>query len=171
MPRYRIIPERSRFVAEAQSSVHTIRIDTTGFEGTIDLELSDRHIDLSAPVHAHLEIATDRFKTGNGLYDYELERRLEVRRYPRLRAEAREVTAVAGTNRYRVRGEVRFHGATKAAEGEVTVRVVDDHTIEIDGERDFDMRDFGLEPPKIFMLRVYPEVHVRGHLVAEREGA
>src|SRR5262249_52950961 len=107
--------------------------------------------------------------TGNGLYDRELERRLEVQRYPRLRGEVREVKPLDGANRYRVTGEVRFHGARKTADGDVTLRVVDERTIEIDGERDFDMRDFGLDPPRILMLRVYPEVHVRAHIVAERE--
>ena len=169
MPRYRIVPEHSRFVAEAQSSLHAIRVDTPGFEGTIDLVLSDGRVDLSVPPQCHIEIETDRFKTGNGLYDRELERRLEVRRYPRLRADVRQVSALEGANRYRVTGQVRFHGTRKSAEGEVTLRVRDERTIEIDGERDFDMRDFGLDPPKILMLRVYPEVRVRAHIVAKRE--
>jgi polyisoprenoid-binding protein YceI len=170
MPRYRIVPEGSRFVAEAQSSLHPIRVDTPGFEGTIDLVMSDGRLDLSVPPQCHIEIDTDRFKTGNGLYDRELERRLEVGRYPRLRADVRRVNALDAANRYRVSGEVRFHGARKIAEGEVTLRVRDERTIEIDGERDFDMRDFGLEPPKILVLRVYPEVRVRAHIVAKREG-
>jgi len=171
MPRYRIVPERSRFVAEARSSLHPIRVDTSGFEGTIDLEVSaERVVDLSVPPQGHIEIDTDRLKTGNGLYDRELERRLEVRRYPRLRGDVRQVRALDGANRYRVAGDVRFHGSTKTAEGDVTLRVIDERTIEIDGERDFDIRDFGLDPPKILMLRVYPEVRVRAHIVAEREG-
>jgi len=169
MPRYRIVPGRSRLVAEAQSSLHPIRVDTSGFEGTIDIEMADGHLDPSVPPQAYIEIDTDRFKTGNGLYDRELERRLEVQRYPRLRGEVREVKPLDGANRYRVTGEVRFHGARKTADGDVTLRVVDERTIEIDGERDFDMRDFGLDPPRILMLRVYPEVHVRAHIVAERE--
>jgi polyisoprenoid-binding protein YceI len=167
--RYRIVPERSRFLAEARSSLHPIHVDTSGFEGTIDVEIANGRVDLSIAPQAHVEIATERFKTGNLLYDRELERRLEVQRYRRVRADVRRVTAIDDTNRLRVRGEVHFHGATKNVEGEVTVRVVDDRTIEIDGERQFDMRDFGLEPPRILMLRVYPEVRVRAHIVAERE--
>jgi hypothetical protein len=32
------------------------------------------------------------------------------------------------------------------------------------------MRHFDLEPPRVLMLKVYPEVRVRGRVVAEREG-
>jgi hypothetical protein len=169
MPRYRILPERSRLLAEARSSLHPIRVDTSGLEGTIDIELSSGRVDLSVAPQAHLEIDSDRFKTGNVLYDRELERRLEVRRYRRLRADVRSVTASEDANSLRVCGLIRFHGASRREEGDVTVRAVDDRTIEIDGERDFDMRDFGLDPPRILMLRVYPEVRIRIHIVAELE--
>ena len=59
-------------------------------------------------------------------------------------------------------GELEFHGVTRPVEGEVRLRVVDERTVEIEGERVFDLRDYGLEPPRILMLKVYPEVRVRG---------
>ena len=37
------------------------------------------------------------------------------------------------------------------------------------GESTFDIRDFGMEPPRILMLKVQPEVGVRVEIVAERE--
>ena len=48
------------------------------------------------------------------------------------------------------------------------LRVVDERTLEIEGERVFDLRDYGLEPPRILMLKVYPEVRVRAQVIAER---
>ena len=33
----------------------------------------------------------------------------------------------------------------------------------------FDIRDFGMEPPRILMLKVQPEVTVRVEIVAEKE--
>ena len=167
--RYRIVPERSRFWAEATSSIHPIRVETTGFEGYLDCELEGSGLRLEAPVAGHVELEADLLKTGNGLYDRELERRLEVRRYPLIRGEVRGVRKLDG-NRYRVQGQLRFHGKTKNVEGEVTIRVVDERTIEAEGERAFDIRDYGLEPPRLLMLRVHPEVRVRGRVVAEREG-
>ena len=69
-----------------------------------------------------------------------------------------------------MRGKLSFHGATKPVEGEVTLRVVDGgHAIEVVGERAFDIRDYDLEPPRLLMLKVYPDIKVRGHVVAERE--
>jgi hypothetical protein len=38
------------------------------------------------------------------------------------------------------------------------------------GEHTFDIRDFGMDPPKILMFRVEPEVNVRVEIVAEKVG-
>ena len=50
----------------------------------------------------------------------------------------------------------------------MTIALVDDRTLRLDGESTFDIRDFGMEPPRILMLRVEPEVDVRVEIVAER---
>ena len=142
-------------------------METTGFEGYIDAEVRDGRLDVAAPVAAHIELEVERLKTGNSLYDYELERRLEVRRYPLIRGDVREVRLDGNT--FHVRGDLSFHGKTCAVEGDVTVKVVDETTIVVEGEKVFDIRDFGLEPPKILMLRVYPDVRVRARVVAQRE--
>jgi hypothetical protein len=68
-----------------------------------------------------------------------------------------------------VSGDLEFHGVTRPFEGEVTLRAVDDHTLEIEGERSLDVREHNLEPPRVFRLRVHPHVRVRGLVVAERE--
>ena len=51
------------------------------------------------------------------------------------------------------------------------IEQVDGDTIRLAGESRFDVRDFGMEPPRILMLRVEPEVEVRVELVARREGS
>jgi polyisoprenoid-binding protein YceI len=169
MSRYRIVPERSRFWAEARSSLHPIRVDTKGFEGYIEAELTDGHLNFDVPFTAQVELDTELLKTGNGLYDRELERRLEVRKYPRIRGTVRKVKPLDGGNRLHVVGELSFHGKRRSVEGEVTLKVVDANTIVIEGQRVFDMRDYGLDPPRILMLQVYPDVRVRGKVVAQRE--
>ena len=150
--RYRIVPERSRLWVEARSSLHPINVDTRGLEGFVEVETSGE-ADGSAvrPVAGRVEIDTDRLQTGNPLYDRELERRLEARKFSR------------------VRGDLSLHGVTRSVDGQVTLRVVDERRVQVEGERVFDMRDFGLEPPRILMLRVHPDVKVRGRVVAERE--
>jgi polyisoprenoid-binding protein YceI len=166
--RYRIVPERSRIWAEARSSLHPIHVESTGLRGHLDAEVVDGRLADGAPVTGRVEIEAERLKTGNGLYDYELERRLEVRKYPTIQGQVRDVRAV-GDGRYRVAGELLFHGVQRAVDGEVRLRVVDDRTLEIEGERVFDVRQHGLEPPRILMLKVHPEVQVRAHVIAERE--
>jgi hypothetical protein len=59
---------------------------------------------------------------------------------------------------------------TKRIEGEVTLQALDDETVQVDGEKTLDVRDFGLQPPKFLLLQVYPEVRVRARIVAVREG-
>ena len=54
-------------------------------------------------------------------------------------------------------------------EGEVGLRALDEWTVEIEGHQVIDMRNFGLDPPRLLMLRVEPEIRVRGRVVARRE--
>jgi len=166
--RFRVVPNRSRLWIEATSSLHPIRIETTGLEGTFEAALVDDQPDLTMQPTGRIEIGAERLMTGNMLYDRELERRLEMRKYPRIRGEIGAVQA-DGDDRYHVRGNLSLHGVTRPVEGRVRVRVRDDGTVEAEGEQTFDMRDFKLDPPLLLMLRVHPEVRVRGRLVALRE--
>jgi polyisoprenoid-binding protein YceI len=169
MAKYRLIPESSRIWAEARSSLHPIRSETNGLEGYIEAEIAEGRADLSAAPKARVQLETARVKTGNPLYDTELSRRLETRKYPRITGEVREVTALAAANRYHVKGDLSFHGVTHPVEGDVTLRIVNDTTIELEGENVIDIRKFGLEPPRLLMLKVYPDVRIRGRVLAERE--
>jgi polyisoprenoid-binding protein YceI len=168
--RYRIVPERSRIWVEATSSLHPIRAETNGLKGYLDAEIADGRIRSGTPVTGRVEMDADRLRTGNGLYDYEIERRLEVRKYPVIRGTVRAVEPLGDGPRYRVSGELEFHGITRPVQGEVTFRAVDDRTLEIEGERSFDLREYNLEPPRLLMLKVHPDVRVRGLVVAEQEG-
>jgi polyisoprenoid-binding protein YceI len=166
--RYRIDPERSTLSVQARSSIHPIHVETTGLEGHIDADLRDGCLSLAMPPAATIEIDVRRLQTGNGLYDRELERRLDRHQYPRIRGTVRQVTPGATGDRYHVRGELSLHGITRPVEGDVTIRVRDSDTIEIEGEHVLDMRDFGLEPPRLLMLRVHPDVRIHGRVVATR---
>ena len=52
----------------------------------------------------------------------------------------------------------------------MTITRVDDHTLHLDGRSTFDIRDFGMEPPRILTLRVHPEVVVTVSIVARKSG-
>jgi len=164
--KYRVIPERSQLWAEARSSIHPIRVETNGLTGDVEAEVDNGQVRLGAPFR--VEIDADRLKSGNGIVDGELQRRLDTRKFPRVVGAVKEVEPLP-TGRRRLRGDLSLHGVTRATDAEVTVRVVDDKTIEIEGEKTIDMRDYGLTPPKFLMFRVHPDVKVRARLVAVKE--
>ena len=167
MARYRVLPGRSKLWVDARSSLHPIRVESSALSGAIELELADGRVDLSKPPSGTLELEAESLKTGSRLEDSALERQLEVRKFPRIRGHLREVSASGA--RYHVRGDLSLHGITKPIEGDVTLRAIDDETVEVEGEKVIDLRDFGLQPPKILMLKVYPDVKVRAKIVATRE--
>ncbi len=169
MARFKIIPGRSRLWVEARSSLHPIKAETTGMGGYIETEMAPGGPDLKVAPQGRIEVDVDSLKTGNALYDHELERQIEVRKYPRIRGEILEVKEVDAGRRYRIKGNLSLHGVSKTVEGEVNLKVLDDGNFEVEGEKVFDIRDFGLTPPRILMLKVYPDVKVRGRVVAEKE--
>jgi polyisoprenoid-binding protein YceI len=167
--RFKIMPGRSRLWLEARSSLHPIKAESAGMGGYIETEMAPAGPDLKVAPQGRIEVDVDSLKTGNSLYDRELERQIEVRKYPRIRGEILEVKEIEAGRRYRVKGNLSLHGVTKTVEGEVNLKVLGDGNFEVEGEKVFDIRDFGLTPPRILMLKVYPDVKVRGRVVAEKD--
>lgn len=167
MARFRISPERSQLWIEARSSLHPVHVQTSGLEGVVEAELIDGRAVLGTPTF--VEVATERLRSGNRLVDGELQRRLDPRKFPRIRGELTRASAGNGPGTSRLTGTLTLHGVTQTLDVEVTVRQLDDRNLEIEGTRTIDMRDFGLPPPSFLMFRMQPEVQVRARLVAQRE--
>jgi polyisoprenoid-binding protein YceI len=168
--RFRIVPDRSAVSIEGSSSVHPIKTRTVGLEGYVDFDLQDGGlVDLRAQPRGELSLDVVRLSSGNPLEDREMRRRIDARRFPTIQGRLSEMAETEHEGRYRVRGEVTFRGVTRSHEDEMTVSSVDDHTVKLEGESTFDIRDFGMQPPRILMLRVHPEVTVRIEVWAERE--
>jgi polyisoprenoid-binding protein YceI len=161
MPQFRIIPERSRVWIEATSSVHPIHGESEGLSGSITVDVDGDGLDLSSSPAISVELPVERLKSGNRLEDAEMMRRIDARRYPTIRGVVRDMKSQGVDGQYVVTGDLTFHGVTQSVEGEVKVSRPDDNTLVIEGEHTFDIRDFKVEPPKILMLRVHPEVKVR----------
>ncbi len=51
----------------------------------------------------------------------------------------------------------------------MTLRQLDDRTISLTGSSRFDIRDFGMQPPRVLLLKVEPEVDVKVEAVAVRD--
>jgi polyisoprenoid-binding protein YceI len=168
MTRYRIDPTRSRVWIEARSNVHPIHTEAEGLEGWLELEVSDGTINVDQTPRAHLEFPIDNMKSGNALEDREMRRRIDARRYPTITGDLKGMKHTDDASRYVVRGDLTFRGVVRTYEDAMTVSA-DADTLTLAGQSVFDIRDFGMEPPRILMLKVQPEVTVRVEIVAQKE--
>ena len=79
---FRVLPERSAVLIEARSSVGPITFGAVGVTGGIDAEVEGDAVRAGSRPSARLEIAVTELRSGNGLYDAELLRRIDARRHP-----------------------------------------------------------------------------------------
>jgi polyisoprenoid-binding protein YceI len=165
--RYVVLPERSRVWAEARSSLHPIRVETAGLEGQLETEQMEGRMRLAVGTRIALDVRL--LKSNNGLVDAELQRKLEARRFPRIEGELLEATA-AGDVRSLLRGTLTLHGVSRPMEVEALVRAPETGTLEVEGEKMLDMRDFGLVPPRFLIFKVEPIVRIRAKLIARLQG-
>jgi len=144
--------------------VHPIEGRATELSGALDVEITDGGV--TGLVSGRLEVPMRSLRSGNPLEDRELQRRVDARRFPSIVGEVRSAAALDGAGRFRVEGEITFHGVTEAVAGEVLITMENDRVV-LEGEHVFDVRRFGVTPPRILMLRVHPEVRVSIRVVAE----
>jgi polyisoprenoid-binding protein YceI len=169
MPTYRIVPDLSLVWIEAQSSLHPIHGEGKGLSGSIEAEVVDGRLNLNGTPQIRLELPIEALKSGKAMEDNEMMRRVDARRYPTIRAEVKDVKE-SSPGRYLMLGDLTFHGVTRTVEGEVLLSQPDGNgTLVFDGEQTFDIRDFGVQPPKILMFKVHPDVKVRVRVVAQQE--
>lgn len=169
MTRYTIDPVRTTVWIDARSSLHPIHSETTGMEGYFDGEVDgDGLLDVTAPAQASLELEIAKMSSGNGLYDREMMRRVDARRFPKIMAKLQSVTATETKGSYLAEGDITFKGVTQRVSDEVTLSTPEAGTIVFEGEHVFNLPDFGMDPPKIMMLKVYPDVTIRVRIVAKQ---
>jgi hypothetical protein len=166
---FRILAARSRVWIDARSNVHPIHSSADGLVGFIDFD-ADRPGAVGAHPAGKLSFPVSKLSSGNPLERRELQKRIDARRYPTIDGVLTGMEPLDGEGRFRVRGDLSFRGVTRSVEGDIVVSVLDDRTIRVEGAATFDVRDFEMEPPRILMLRVEPEVKVRVEIIAEREG-
>jgi polyisoprenoid-binding protein YceI len=168
--RYRILPHSSRVWIDASSNVHPIHTEAKGLEGWLEFEFDvDDEVNVDLPPRGHLEYPVENLKSGNALQDRELRRRIDSRRYPTIAGDLTGMKRCDDPSRYLVTGELTFRGVKRTYEDEMTIEMPNDHTMTLTGQATFDIRDFGMEPPRILMLKVQPEVTVRVEIVADLE--
>jgi YceI-like domain len=163
--RLAIDPDSSQVWIEGTSSVHPIHATATGLTGWIDLVRSGDGIAADPEVTGEVRIAVERLASGNALVDRETRRRIDARRHPEI---VGTVTAAqrSAPNRLTVTGDIAFRGEVCTVSGELVVSFAGDRLI-LEGAQSFDVRDWGLRPPRIGLLRVHPEVRVRIRVTAQ----
>ncbi len=169
--RFRLVPERSALLIEVRSSVGPISFGTAGITGSIEAEVIDGVLRTDVSPTGRLSIDVAGLNSGNKLYDAELLRRIDARRFRTITVELRECAASGTGTRYRLAGELTIHGVTRPAQGNVNVEALSDRRLVISGEQVFDIREFAIPSPTVLMLRIYPDVRVRLHAEAELEEA
>ncbi len=169
MIRFKPVSNRSELALEARSSVHPIRSVTTELDGYFEAQLDGNGgLDLSVAPRGRLEIAVEKLKSGNVLIDHAMQGRLDTRRFPLIKAELSGLRATGQNGRYHAWGDISFHGVTQRLEDELIITLLDEATLEIRGQTTVDVRDFKMQPPRLLMLKVEPEVQVRLNLIVKR---
>ena len=165
--RFRVAPDRSAVIVRARSNVGHIEFATTELEGAIDVDIDGDGVLTDAGPTAAVEVDVGSLASGNALYDAELRRRIDARRFPRAVVELRSADRVEGTDRYQLDGTLTMHGITREVAGTVTAGFPTASSIVVSGEHVFDIRDFDLPAPATMMLKIYPDVRVQLHLEAD----
>ena len=160
---------RSAVLVKARSNVGPISFATSELHGEISADVDGKSIDATAPVKARLSVALRSLTSGNSLYDTELNRRIDARRYPDAVLELEHATHLAGTNRYELGARIEIHDVVRPIGGIVTVDSLGQGAIVVRGQQTLDIRDFDLEVPTTLALKIYPEVSVEIHLEARSQ--
>ncbi len=169
MTRFRIVPESSSIETVVRSSLHPIHGMATELMGVIEGEFdSEGRPRLDQAHSGWVEVPVEAIRSGNRLTDIEMQRRGEARRYPTIRFEVGRAWHVDGLDRYRAAVKVTAHGRTQSFEADFRFWR-DGRRLVLDGRHTFDMRDFGVNPPRILTLKVDSLVRVSVRLVADEE--
>ncbi len=164
LTRYTLDSVRSCVWVSGRSSLHPINTETRGITGWFEAApRADGSLDLDQRVSGELELAVERLTSGNQLYDRELRRRVDARRYPTISGRLTRIVRQGPHPGYLVTGEIAFHGKTRTFEHDMQIELTHEG-IALTGEDVFDIREFGMKPPSMLMVRVYPEISVRVEL-------
>jgi polyisoprenoid-binding protein YceI len=164
LTRYTFDSVRSCIWVSGRSSLHPINTETRGITGWFEAATrADGSLDLDQAVSGELELAVERLTSGNQLYDRELRRRIDARHYPTIAGRVTKVVPADAHPDYVVTGEISFHGKTKTFSHGMQIVAREDGIV-LSGEDVFDIREFGMKPPSMLMVRVYPEIAVRVEL-------
>ena len=164
--RYTVVPAESTLSFEARSTMHNVHGAADNLSGFIEAARGEDGTLAADPApHMRVEFPVERLRSGNDLQDREMWRLIDSRRFPTVIGELRELHASSSAGRYVAEGDVTLSGRMRRYNGEMAVSG-DGERVVVDGELSIDIRDFGLKPPNLVIVKVDPVVRVQLHLVA-----
>jgi DNA-binding PadR family transcriptional regulator len=175
--RFDVVSDRSTLVVEARSNIGPIAFGMTGLTGWVEAAFVDGLVVVDPVPAGFVEIRVGDLTSGNLLYDNELLRRVDVRRFPIVTLELMAAERMGEGNCYRVDGDVTTHGVTRRLEGVVTATVLvgqrtspggqgSGHHLIVGGEYVLDMREFEMAVPSMLGFKLYPDVRLHLHIEA-----
>jgi len=159
-------PSRSAVLVKARSNVGPISFATSDIHGKIEVGVDGETVVDGAPTAAHLTISLKSLTSGNSLYDTELRRRIDARRFPDASLELERAAKTGDTGQFALSGRISIHDVVRPIEGSVTIEPVRRGILVVRGVETLDIREFALEVPTTLALKIYPEVSVEMHLEA-----
>lgn len=166
--RYAVSPAESALTVDARSTLHAVRATVSDVTGYIAAAWNaDGSLTLVPPPVMHVEFPIDHVHSGNALQDREMRKLVDANRFPKVAADLRSAELLSPPNRYKASGAVTLVGRSRTYGGEFTI-ARDGENVVLDGELAVDMRDFGLKPPSLLLLKVDPNLRVRLRLVARK---
>jgi hypothetical protein len=152
---------------EARSTLHSVRGKNASIAGYIDADATPSGSLVLDPMPVmHIDMPVEQLTSGNGLLDQQMWKLIDSKRFPRITADLRGLSPGSAPGRYAASGDVTLAGRMRSYEGELVFGGTPESLV-CDGDLVIDIRDFGLTPPSLLILRVDPVVKVHLHLVAK----
>lgn len=164
-----VVTGESKMTLDGKSSLHPIHGSAQGLSGYVEASFSDGTVSREPPPKMRVVIPIANVTSGNALQDREMRKLIGNRANPDIVAELKDLRPLGSANRYAATGSITVNGVTRQADGEVTVQLSGER-LNVTGTQVFDMRQFGIEPPRLFIFKVSPEMTIALDIVAKREG-
>lgn len=164
---FRLVPERCAVLVGAESSAGPITFGTMTVEGRAEFAGPGIDLDAAVPLSAFMQIPVMSLESGNKLYDSELQRRLDARRFPIITVEMCAAIPHGG-GRFAAEGDLTICGTTVRMMGFLDLAMPDENTMIATGGENVDMREFDVDLPSILAFKIYPDVSVQFRLTATR---
>ncbi len=166
--RYSVSSSESWLTFETRSTLHGVHGKASDLSGSVEAAWGrGGNIAAEPAPKIHLEFPVEQLRSGNSVQDREMWKVIDSKRFPRIAADLRWLQQGPSLGRYAAGGDITMSGRSRGYEGECAISG-DGDFITIEGDLNVDIREFGLTPPKLLIIKVDPIVKVHLHFVARK---